>query len=246
MKVEIVSNISEIHPNEWNNINLNDHPFTSYEFLFSLEESKTVNPKTGWQPQHIILKNSKNKMLAALPNYLKAHSYGEYVFDHSWANAYEKAGGRYYPKIISAIPFTPVNGPRFLYKNKNKNFLIQQLVSTIENLTITNNLSSAHINFLLDDCSELLKQRGWIERKGIQFHWENKNFKDFNEFLLNLKSNKRKMIKKERSNFINSNISITKLTGDDLTSSIWDKFYSFYLNTIDRKWGGGIFKQRFF
>ena len=114
MKVDIVSNISKIDSDKWNKINQNGHPFTSHEFLFSLEESKSVNPQTGWQPQHVILKNPKEEIIGALPNYLKGHSYGEYIFDHSWANAYEKAGGMYYPKIISAIPFTPVNGPRFL------------------------------------------------------------------------------------------------------------------------------------
>ncbi len=246
MKVDIVSNISKIDSDKWNKINQNGHPFTSHEFLFSLEESKSVNPQTGWQPQHVILKNPKEEIIGALPNYLKGHSYGEYIFDHSWANAYEKAGGMYYPKIISAIPFTPVNGPRFLYEEKDKKNVVKKLISTLENLTIENNLSSAHINFLLDDCSKILKKRCWIERKGLQFHWENKNFQDFDEFLNNLKSNKRKMIKKERKNFINSDISISKLTGDDLTSLIWDKFYNFYLNTIDRKWGGAYLNRDFF
>ena len=119
MEISIVSKISNINSNEWNLINIDDHPFTSYEFLNSLEESNSVCAKTGWLPQHIIVKKNNN-IIGALPNYLKSHSYGEYVFDHNWANAYQRAGGSYYPKLISAIPFTPVNGPRFLYQSEFK------------------------------------------------------------------------------------------------------------------------------
>ena len=110
MNLDIISNISKIGSEAWNNLNINDHPFTDYDFLYALEESKSVCAETGWLPQHIILKDIDNKIIGILPNYLKSHSYGEYVFDHSWANAYQKAGGSYYPKLISAIPFTPVKG----------------------------------------------------------------------------------------------------------------------------------------
>ena len=120
MNLDIISNISKISSKAWNNLNINNHPFTSYDFLYALEESKSVCAETGWLPQHIILKDIDNKIIGILPNYLKSHSYGEYVFDHSWANAYQKAGGSYYPKLISAIPFTPVKGPRFLYKEGKK------------------------------------------------------------------------------------------------------------------------------
>ena len=245
MELEIVSKISNINPIEWNKINVNGHPFTSHEFLSSLEDSKTVSAETGWQPQHIVLK-SNNKIVGALPNYLKSHSYGEYVFDHSWANAYERAGGNYYPKLISAIPFTPVNGPRFLYNADHKEDVIKLISQTLKKLTLDNKLSSCHINFLSKDFRETLKSSDWIERTGLQFHWENKGFKNFDDFLRLLKSQKRKMIKKERNSIINSNISIKKLTGNEITSSIWDKFYSFYLKTIEKKWGGAYLNRSFF
>ena len=245
MEISIVSKISNINSNEWNLINIDDHPFTSYEFLNSLEESNSVCAKTGWLPQHIIVKKNNN-IIGALPNYLKSHSYGEYVFDHNWANAYQRAGGSYYPKLISAIPFTPVNGPRFLYQSEFKIQVIELISNTLKNLTIKNNLSSAHINFLSNDYKKILKSENWIERLGLQFHWENKNFSTFENFLENLKSQKKKMIKKERKYLKQSDISILRLTGNELNSKIWDKFYDFYLNTVDRKWGGAYLNRDFF
>ena len=245
MELEIISKISDINPREWNEININFHPFTSHEFLSSLEDSKSVSPETGWQPQHLILKSNK-KIVGALPNYIKNHSYGEYVFDHSWANAYERAGGRYYPKLISAIPFTPVNGPRFLYSKSFKEDVVKLICKALKQLTVDNKLSSCHINFLSDNCKETLKSSNWIERTGLQFHWENQGFKNFDDFLKLLKSQKRKMIKKERNYIINSNISVKKLSGEQITSSIWDKFYSFYLKTIEKKWGGAYLNRTFF
>ena len=245
MELSLVSNISRINSKDWNSINVDDHPFTSYEFLHSLEDSKVVCSDTGWQPQHVILKKN-NKLIGALPTYLKSHSYGEYVFDHSWAEAYARAGGNYYPKLISAIPFTPVNGPRFLFKPKTKNIVIELINETIKKITIKNNLSSAHINFLAEDYQKTLTSNHWLERLGLQFHWKNESFNTFNDFLDQLKSQKRKMIKKERKYLKNENISITRLTGDNLTTKIWDEFYHFYLNTVDKKWGGAYLNRDFF
>ena len=158
MNLDIVSNISRINSKVWDDINVEQHPFTSFAFLSSLEESKSVCAKTGWQPQHIILKNTKNNIIGILPNYLKSHSYGEYVFDNSWAHAYESAGGSYYPKLISSIPFTPVNGPRFLYKNDEKGLVINKINEFLQKLTVNNNLSSAHINFFLKTKKAYLKK----------------------------------------------------------------------------------------
>ena len=224
---------------------MDEHPFTSYEFLFSLEESNSVCDKTGWLPQHIIVKN-KNTIVGALPNYLKNHSYGEYVFDHNWATAFQNAGGSYYPKLISAVPFTPVNGPRFLYQPKLKKQIVELISDTLKKLTIKNNLSSAHINFLSSEDKKILKSKNWLERLGLQFHWENKNFETFDNFLQKLKSQKKKMIKKERNFLKQSDISIIRLTGNDLNKKIWDKFYDFYLNTVNRKWGGAYLNRDFF
>ena len=248
MKIELVSNLINIDKNQWNKLNVTGHPFTSYEFLTSLELSHSVCKKTGWTPQHIVIKDDKNTLIGALPNYLKMHSYGEYIFDHSWANAFENAGGQYYPKLLSAIPFTPATGPRFLIKDDNvdKDKIFELLVSAIENLVKDNNLSSAHINFLSKDVSTKLNHKNWIERKGLQFHWHNKEYKTFNDFLEKLKSTKRKAIKKERQKIFNFDIKIERITGNDLTDQMWDSFYEFYLNTIDKKWGGAYLTKNFF
>lgn len=245
MNLDIISNISKINPNIWDNINLDNHPFTSYGFLSSLEESKSVCAETGWQPQHIILKNNKNKVIGILPNYLKSHSYGEYVFDHSWANAYERAGGSYYPKLISSIPFTPVNGPRFLYKKKERKVVINEINQFIKKLTKNNNLSSAHINFISKNDACILEENGWLKRTGLQYHWENFNYGNFNEFLSTLKRSKRKMINRERD-IINNEVKIIKFIGEDLKDDVLDKFYTFYLRTIDKKWGSAYLTRQFF
>ena len=248
MKIELVSNLINVDKDQWNRLNVTNHPFTSYEFLTSLELSHSVCQKTGWTPQHIVIKDNKNILIGALPNYLKMHSYGEYIFDHSWANAFENAGGQYYPKLLSAIPFTPATGPRFLIRDDNvdKDKIFELLVNTIENLVKNNNLSSAHINFLTEDISTKLNHKNWIKRKGLQFHWHNKEYKTFNDFLEKLKSTKRKAIKKERQKILNFDIIIERITGNDLTDEMWDSFYEFYLNTVDKKWGGAYLTKNFF
>jgi predicted N-acyltransferase len=248
MKIELVSDLISVDKNQWNRLNVTNHPFTSYEFLTSLELSHSVCQKTGWTPKHIIIKDNANILIGALPNYLKMHSYGEYIFDHSWANAFENAGGQYYPKLLSAIPFTPATGPRFLIRDDNlyKDEIFELLVNTIENLVKNNSLSSAHINFLSEDISKKLYHKNWIERKGLQFHWYNKGYKTFNDFLEKLKSSKRKAIKKERQKISNFDIKIDRITGKDLTDEMWDSFYQFYLNTIDKKWGGAYLTKDFF
>ena len=248
MKIELVSNLINVDKDQWNRLNVTNHPFTSYEFLTSLELSHSVCQKTGWTPQHIVIKDNKNILIGALPNYLKMHSYGEYIFDHSWANAFENAGGQYYPKLLSAIPFTPATGPRFLIRDDNvdKDKIFELLINTIENLVKNNNLSSAHINFLSEDISIKLNHKNWIERKGLQFHWHNKEYKTFNDFLEKLKSTKRKAVKKERQKIFNFDIKIERITGNDLTDEMWDSFYEFYLNTVDKKWGGAYLTKNFF
>ena len=248
MKIELVSNLINVDKDQWNRLNVTNHPFTSYEFLSSLELSHSVCQKTGWTPQHIVIKDHKNILIGALPNYLKMHSYGEYIFDHSWANAFENAGGQYYPKLLSAIPFTPATGPRFLIRDDNvdKDKIFELLINTIENLVKNNKLSSAHINFLSEDISIKLNHKNWIERKGLQFHWHNNEYKTFNDFLEKLKSTKRKAIKKERQKIFNFDIIIERITGNDLTDEMWNSFYEFYLNTIDKKWGGAYLTKSFF
>ncbi len=248
MKCELVSSLAEVNKNEWDALNTSNHPFTSYDFLNSLEISKSVSAKTGWNPQHIIIKNKKGNIIGASPNYLKMHSYGEYIFDHAWANAFENAGGQYYPKLLSAIPFTPVTGPRILIdpKNPDNNKIFELIINMFEVIVQNNNLSSAHINFITDNLNKKLKNEKWIKRKGLQFHWHNNDYNSFEDFLSKLKSSKRKAIRKERRTILNNDLIIQKVTGNELNNEMWDSFYNFYLNTIDKKWGGAYLTKSFF
>ncbi|MDB0048725.1 GNAT family N-acetyltransferase, partial [Alphaproteobacteria bacterium] len=158
MKIELAPSLNNINRNQWNGLNTCNHPFTSYDFLNALEISHSVSSKTGWTPKHILVKTDDNTIIGASPNYLKMHSYGEYIFDHSWANAFENAGGQYYPKLLSAIPFTPATGPRILLnpKNKDNEEILKLIIDTYEQLVKNNNLSSAHINFITKQLSNKL------------------------------------------------------------------------------------------
>ena len=248
MKIELASSLRNIDKNQWNKLNICNHPFTSYEFLNALETSNSVSTKTGWTPKHILVKNAANNLIGASPNYLKMHSYGEYIFDHSWANAFENAGGQYYPKLLSAIPFTPATGPRILLspQKNNNDEIFKLIIGTYEQLVKNNNLSSAHINFITKQLSDTLNKRNWIKREGLQFHWYNKKYQSFDDFLDELKSTKRKAIKKERKKINEYGLTIERLTGDALNVKIWDSFYEFYLSTIDKKWGGAYLTKDFF
>ena len=248
MKIELASSLSNVDKNQWNKLNICNHPFTSYEFLNALETSNSVSTKTGWTPKHILVKNAANNLIGASPNYLKMHSYGEYIFDHSWANAFENAGGQYYPKLLSAIPFTPATGPRILLspQKNNNDEIFKLIIGTYEQLVKNNNLSSAHMNFITKQLSDTLDKRNWIKREGLQFHWYNKKYQSFDDFLDELKSTKRKAIKKERKKINEYGLTIERLTGDALNVKIWDSFYEFYLSTIDKKWGGAYLTKDFF
>ena len=248
MKIELASSLRNIDKNQWNKLNICNHPFTSYEFLNALETSNSVSTKTGWTPKHILVKNADNNLIGASPNYLKMHSYGEYIFDHSWANAFENAGGQYYPKLLSAIPFTPATGPRILLspQKNNNDEIFKLIIGTYEQLVKNNNLSSAHMNFITKQLSDTLDKRNWIKREGLQFHWYNKKYQSFDDFLDELKSTKRKAIKKERKKINEYGLTIERLTGDALNVKIWDSFYEFYLSTIDKKWGGAYLTKDFF
>ena len=248
MKIELASNLNNIDKNQWNELNACNHPFTSYDFLNALEISHSVSSKTGWTPKHILVKTDDNNIIGASPNYLKMHSYGEYIFDHSWANAFENAGGQYYPKLLSAIPFTPATGPRILLnpKNNDNDKILKLIIDTYEQLVKNNNLSSAHINFITKQLSNKLNERNWIKRVGLQFHWHNKEYNSFDDFLDKLKSTKRKAIKKERKKVNEYGLTIERITGNNLNIQIWNAFYEFYLSTIDKKWGGAYLTKDFF
>ncbi|MEP2978769.1 MAG: GNAT family N-acetyltransferase [Lentilitoribacter sp.] len=223
------------------------NPFISHDFLSSLEHSGSVSRETGWMPQHLVLSNTDGDILGALPSYVKSHSQGEYVFDHAWADAWERAGGHYYPKLQCSIPFTPATGPRLLV-NQNANITAVRLglASALCQVTEQLQLSSAHITFMLDAEADLLKKQGFLIRNDQQFHFENDNYQTYADFLDTLASRKRKALKKERRIALENDISIEWLTGEQLTEDIWDQFYQFYIDTGMRKWGRPYLTRSFF
>ena len=224
-----------------------DNPFVSHEFLSSLEESKSVGDRTGWQPRHLLIENLDGCLLGAAPSYVKSHSRGEYVFDHGWAEAFERAGGDYYPKFQVAVPFTPVTGPRLLVAPGS---LADPIRSTLANalveVTTASRLSSAHVTFLTEWEWRALGKQGFLQRTDQQFHWENAGYTSFDDFLDRLASRKRKTIRRERKEALRTGIEVSWLTGADLTEAVWDAFFAFYMETGSRKWGRPYLTRDFF
>ncbi|MDC0217123.1 GNAT family N-acetyltransferase [Pelagibacteraceae bacterium] len=242
-----IDSLKKIKKVEWNACVDSDHPFIQYEFLFALEESESACSQTGWKPYHYIERNDDNDIIAICPLYLKSHSYGEYIFDHAWADAYHRHGLNYYPKLQSAIPFTPVTGERIFIskKIKNKKDKIKEIINNIIREAKKINVSSAHFNFIKNP-NEWDAEEPIMIREGIQFHWENNNYKSFDDFLITLSSRKRKQIKKERECLKNNNLQVKLLTGDELQKEDFEFFYECYLDTTGRKWGSTYLKKKFF
>jgi predicted N-acyltransferase len=223
------------------------NPFLSHDFLWSLEESGSATRKTGWLGQHLVLDGPDGRPAAIMPAYLKSHSMGEYVFDHSWAEAYERAGGRYYPKLQVSVPFTPVTGRRLLVRpgpDAGDRRLI--LASGIATLAARHGVSSVHATFLPEPEWTLLGEAGFLQRTDQQFHFLNKGYRDFDDFLDALASRKRKAIRRERRDAVAGGIDIVHLTGSDLTEDAWNAFFAFYMDTGSRKWGRPYLNRRFF
>jgi len=237
LTAETVRDITAVSADDWDRLAGSANPFVSHAFLAALESGGAVGGDSGWDPFHIIVRDGNGRLAAAMPLYVKHHSYGEYVFDHSWANAFERAGGRYYPKLLSAIPFTPVTGPRLLAQDAST-ALKCALADAVLALVQQYQISSAHINFVAPSDAQLLQQQGWLVRQGLQFHWHNANYADFDAFLASLSSRKRKNIRKERAGVIAAGVTMRQLTGDAISPDHIDAFYRFYLSTIARKWGG--------
>ncbi|ESR23583.1 hypothetical protein N177_3651 [Lutibaculum baratangense AMV1] len=222
------------------------NPFVSHAFLSSLEESGCVRAETGWLPQHLTIRR-EGRLVAAMPAYLKSHSQGEYVFDYGWADAFERAGGRYYPKLQISVPFTPVPGPRLLVRaGEDTERLKQALVAGATELCRRHDISSAHWTFLSAPDREVLSRLGMLQRTDQQFHWRNNGYGSFDDFLGALASRKRKAIRKERREAHEAGIEIERVTGSDLTEGHWDAFYAFYMDTGSRKWGRPYLNRRFF
>ncbi len=223
------------------------NPFLSHDFLWALEESGSATRKTGWLGQHLVLDGPDGRPAAIMPAYLKSHSMGEYVFDHSWAEAYERAGGRYYPKLQVSVPFTPVTGRRLLVRpgpDADERRLI--LASGIATLAARHGVSSVHATFLPKPEWALLGEAGFLQRTDQQFHFLNKGYRDFGDFLDALASRKRKAIRRERRDAVAGGIDIVHLTGSDLTEDAWDAFFGFYMDTGSRKWGRPYLSRIFF
>ena len=244
-RLNVHNSIHTIGPADWNRLAGRENPFIKYEYLSALEDGGAVGQKSGWDIAHLALYDTKSKLLGVAPHYLKQHSYGEYIFDHSWAHAFERAGGVYYPKSLSAVPFTPATGPRLLVTNGDASQKVA-LARGLASLAGQNQLSSSHINFLPAEDTAVLADAGWLIRRGTQFHWQNYGYEDFEAFLDNLSSRKRKNIRKERASVRDAGVDMVALTGADIKMHHIDHFYSFYLSTIDRKWGGAYLTREFF
>ena len=223
------------------------NPFISHDFLSSLEISLCVGGRTGWQPRHLLTETADGTLLGAAPCYLKSHSRGEYVFDHGWAEAYERVGGDYYPKLQVAVPFTPVPGTRLMARPSPTAEAVRgALADALAELTRKNGLSSAHVTVLTESEWRLLGARGFLQRKDQQFHWENADYGSFEDFLAVLSSRKRKMIRRERKEALSADINVHWLTGGELTEAVWDAFFAFYMQTGSRKWGRPYLTREFF
>jgi uncharacterized protein len=233
----IASGVSEIGADAWDALAAGD-PFLSHAFLSALENSGSVGPGTGWTPTPMLVDDGGH-VAAAAPAYLKSHSQGEYVFDHGWADAWSQAGGQYYPKLQIAVPFTPVPGPRLLGSRP------QQLLAAAEAVTVQNGLSSAHITFVDDAGAAECEQRGWLMRHGIQYHWFNRGYASFDDFLGALKSAKRKAIRKERA-AARDGLEFRALRGAEIGKAEWDAMWAFYQDTGSRKWGHPYLTREFF
>jgi predicted N-acyltransferase len=223
------------------------NPFISHDFLSALERSNSVRARAGWQPMHLVAEEPNGTLLGAVPCYAKSHSQGEYVFDHGWAEAYERAGGSYYPKLQVSVPFTPATGRRLLVRpGPHAEAVGAALADSLIDVCRRSNASSAHVTFMPEPEWDLLGSRGFLKRTHQQFHWENAGYATFDDFLAALASRKRKTIRREREDALANGISVHWLTGTDLTESVWDAFFDFYMETGSRKWGRPYLTRAFY
>jgi len=245
--VRVVERIADIPAAAWDACAGTANPFVSHAFLDACEASRSASAKAGWAPRHVVAEDAEGRVVGVVPMYLKSHSYGEYVFDHGWADAYQRAGGRYYPKLQVAVPFTPVPGPRLLVRPGAdapgiRAALIEALAAIADRLGV----SSLHVTFCLPEEAAAFEAAGWLIRHGRQFHWSNQGFKTFDEFLAALSHGRRKSIRKERREVAAQGIEIDALTGDAIEPRHWDTFFEFYIATSDRKWGSPYLTRDFF
>lgn len=248
--IKTLDGMSAITADDWDACAGTGNPFLRHAFLSALEDSGSVTDETGWIPRHLVVEAPDGRIEACAPLYLKTHSYGEYIFDWGWADAYERAGGRYYPKMQCAVPFTPVPGQRLLVnkdataaqRSELQKILLSGMIRVADQLKV----SSAHITFCDEQLWELGKDVGYLQRLGQQFHWHNQGYADFDDFLGALASRKRKSIRKERQKVAELGLDIRTLSGNAITEQHWDAFFQFYLSTTDKKWGQSYLHREFF
>ena len=244
-KTEIYDQANSLQACNW--VPVGNHPFTSMAFLSSLEESGAVCAESGWLPQHLLLKDGDGQPVAFMPLYLKSHSMGEYVFDQAWAAAYEQAGGQYYPKLLSAVPFTPVTRPPLRLAAKADMAEVEAcMIDAAKQITRDNDLSSFHMNFVPEAFAIRHEAPDMLVRNDVQFHWINRGYATFADFLSTLSSRKRKQINRERREALASDIVIRRIAGRDISEANWDAFYAFYRDTGMRKWGQPYLNRAFF
>lgn len=252
--VRVVQRIAAVPASEWDacadssgKTGRPDNPFISHAFLHALEESSSATRTTGWLPHHLLLEDPAGGLVGCMPCYLKSHSYGEYVFDHAWADAYERAGNSYYPKLQAAVPFTPVTGRRLLVREgpdrAERQAILLKAAATLANRL---DVSSLHVTFPTREEWGLAGQLGFLQRNDQQFHWRNETYGSFEDFLAALASRKRKAIRIERRRAKEGGIEIEWVTGSDLTEAHWDTFFAFYMDTGSRKWGSPYLTRTFF
>ncbi|MEM9668751.1 MAG: GNAT family N-acetyltransferase [Pseudomonadota bacterium] len=249
-RITVSQSLSSVDAADWNAVanppSERYDPFLSWDFLEALEVTGAATPQTGWTPCHLTLRDPGGKLRGAMPLYAKTHSRGEFVFDHAWADALERGGGAYYPKLLSAVPFTPVTGRRrFVHEGPDADRLKLALLSGALQLASENDFSSMHINFIEGDEASKLEDTGLMHRTDQQFHWVNQDYEDFDGFLADLSSAKRKNLRKERRKAADG-ITFAHLTGDAITEDHWDAFYAFYVDTGARKWGAPYLNRKTF
>lgn len=254
LTARIVSGIDQVSAAAWDACAGQDqtsaNPFVRHAFFSALEDSGSVAADAGWQPRHVVIEDANGQVLAVAPLYLKSHSYGEYVFDWGWAQAYERAGGRYYPKLQCAVPFTPVTGPRLMTRGDvdpaTQRELQTTLIASMIELARQRRVSSLHVTFPTEAEQAVMTEAGFLPRIGEQYHWKNEGYGSFDDFLNALSSRKRKNIRKEREKATSHGVEIKTLVGADIKSAHWDAFYRFYTGTSDRKWGQAYLTREFF
>jgi uncharacterized protein len=249
LRIRVLASIGDIGAASWDACagGAGANPFTRHAFLCALETSKSATARTGWQPQHLVAETADGRIIGVAPCYLKSHSRGEYVFDRGWAEAYERAGGSYYPKLQVAVPFTPASGRRLMVApDADVGVTWSALAAGLVELARMRNASSAHVTFMTKAEWDALGERGFLMRTDQQFHWENGGFATFEDFLAALSSRKRKTIRRERRDALAAGIEVVALNGADLTEAAWDAFFAFYMDTGSRKWGRPYLTREFF